>query len=218
MSRTTDDLIAALAADLKPVSRLRPPMLRAAVALAVMLALASAAVLLFAHPAILGARMAHPRFAVEFAATLLTGIAGVVAAFHLSLPDRSRLWALLPAPPALVWLTASGVGCWRSWVVRGPAGLGFGQTAFCFVFIVATSLPIGGFLLYLLSRARPLQPGLTGAAGGLGAAALCAFVLQFFHPDLATVVDLGYHLAAVALVVSAASALERTATARRAAL
>jgi hypothetical protein len=215
MSRATEDLVAALTADLKPVRRLRPPMLRAVMALAVVLALVAAAVLLFAHPAAMGARMAHPRFAVEFAATLLTGVAGVVAAFHLSLPDRSRLWALLPAPPALVWLIASGVGCWRSWVVQGPEGLGLGETAQCFVFIVATSLPIGGFLLYLLSRARPLQPGLTGAAGGLGAAALCAFVLQFFHPDRSTVIDLGYHLAAVALVVWAASALGRMAMARR---
>lgn len=218
MSRTTEDLVAALAADLKPVRRLGPPMLRAAMALAVILALAAAAVLLFAHPAAMGARMAHPRFAVEFAATLLTGVAGVVAAFHLSLPDRSRLWALLPAPPALVWLTTSGLGCWRSWVVEGPSGLGFGESAHCFVFILATSLPIGGLLLYLLSRARPLQPGLTGAAGGLGAAALCAVVLQFFHPDRSTLVDLGYHLCAVALVVWAASALGRAATARRAVL
>lgn len=218
MSRTTEDLVAALAADLRPVNRLRPPMLRAAMALAVVLALAAAGVLLFAHPAVVAARMAHPRYAVEFAATLLTGVAGVIAAFHLSLPDRARLWALLPAAPALVWLSASGVGCWRSWVVKGPAGLGFGEAAQCFAFIVATSLPIGGFLLYLLSRARPLQPGLTGAAGGLGAAALCAVVLQFFHPERSTVIDLGYHLAAVTLVVWAASTLGRTAMARRGAL
>jgi hypothetical protein len=92
-----------------------------------------------------------------------------------------------------------------------------GETAQCFVFIVGTSLPIGGFLLWLLSRARPLQPGLTGAAGGLGAAALCAFVLEFFHPDRPNVIDLGYHMAAVTLVVSAASAMERLAVARRAA-
>lgn len=214
MSRATDDLVAALAADLKPVRRLRPPMLRAAMALAVVLAVVATAVLLFADPAAVAARAAHPRFAVEFAAILLTGVAGVVAAFHLSLPDRSRLWALLPAPPALVWLAASGMGCWRSWVVQGASGLGWGASAHCFVFILATSLPIGGFLLWLLSRARPLQPGLTGAAGGLGAAALCAFVLQFFHPDQMTAVDLGYHLAAVALVVWAASAIGRTAKAR----
>lgn len=217
MRPATEDLVAALAADLKPVRRLPPPMLRAAMALAVVLALAAAAVLLFAHPAAVAARMAYARFAIELCATLLTGIAGVIAAFHLALPDRSRLWALLPAPPALAWLTMSGLGCWRSWVVEGPSGLGFGQSAQCFVFIIATSLPIGGFLLFLLSRARPLQPGLTGAAGGLGAAALCACVLQFFHPHQATVIDLGYHLAAVALVVWAASALGRRATARRAA-
>ena len=215
MSRSTDDLVAALAAELKPVHRLGPPMLRAGLALAVILLLTVAAALLFAQPASVAGRMADPRFAVEFVAILLTGVTGVIAAFHLSLPDRTRLWVLLPAPPALVWLGASGAGCWRSWVELGPAGLGWGASAHCFVFLVATSLPIGGLLLWLLSRAKPLQPGLTGAAGGLGAAALCAFALEFFHPDRMVAMDLGYHLAAVALIVAAASALGRTA--RRAA-
>jgi hypothetical protein len=133
----------------------------------------------------------------------------VVAAFHLSLPDRSRAWALLPAPPALAWLAASGLGCWRAWVVQGPAGLSAGASARCFVFIVATSLPIAGLLLWALSRAKPLTPAATAAAGGLGAAALSAFLLQFFHPFEVTLLDLLVHMAGVLAVVAASTILGR---------
>jgi len=41
--------------------------------------------------------------------------------------------------------------------------------------------------------------------------ALAAFALQFFHPFDVTVIDLGVHVIAVALVVSAASAAQRLA-------
>jgi hypothetical protein len=45
--------------------------------------------------------------------------------------------------------------------------------------------------------------------GGLGVAALSAFVLQFFHPFDVTVMDLATHLAAVALVIGGAALAER---------
>jgi uncharacterized membrane protein len=45
--------------------------------------------------------------------------------------------------------------------------------------------------------------------GGLGTAALAAFILQFFHPFAVTFVDLAFHLMAIAIVVSAAALLKR---------
>jgi hypothetical protein len=202
MTRSTEELIAALAADIRPVRRLRPPMIRAAFWLAVIALLALAPVLLFSDLHRFAARMSQVRVAVEVAATLLTGVAGVVAAFHLALPDRSRAWALFPLPPALAWLAASGLGCWRAWVILGPAGLSAGATARCFLFIVAVSLPIGGLLTSALAKAKPLEPGVTAAVAGLGAAALSAFLLQFFHPFEVTLVDLGVHFAGVCSVVA----------------
>lgn len=152
-------------------------------ALALMLALVAPAVVLLGDPAAAGSRLGRPRFAVEFAAALVTGVAAVVAAFHLVLPDRSRLWALLPAAPALVWLGAS-MACRRPWVVQAPHIPGFGEAARCLLFVAATTLPIGGVLLCSLAWARALRPGLAGAIGGLGAVALSAFVLQLFHPNV----------------------------------
>jgi hypothetical protein len=214
MTRSTEDLISTLSTELKPSGRLAPPMLRAVACLAVVLALIAFTALLFARFTGLVAKMDQPRFALEVAATLATGVTGVIAAFHLSLPDRSRRWALLPLPAALLWLGASGFGCWNSWATDGPKGLGFGETPQCFVFVVGASIPIGGLLLLALSRARPLQPVSTAAIGGLGAAGLCAFALEFIHSEQTTVIDVGYHLAAVALIMATATALGRAAMRR----
>ena len=75
----------------------------------------------------------------------------------------------------------------------------------CFGFILGTGLPLGASLLLMLRRARPLAPGAVAATGGLGAAALAAVLLHFFHPFDITVLDLGMHALAVAIVVAAAS-------------
>ena len=47
-------------------------------------------------------RLEGTRFAVEMAATFLTGVFAVIAAFYVSLPDRSRFWLALPLPPLLL--------------------------------------------------------------------------------------------------------------------
>jgi hypothetical protein len=77
------------------------------------------------------------------------------------------------------------------------------------IFILAVSLPIGGLLLWALAKARPLQPAATAAMGGLGAAALSAFLLQFFHPFEVTLLDFVVHLAGVILVVAICGASSR---------
>jgi hypothetical protein len=65
-------------------------------------------------------------------------------------------------------------------------------------------LALGVGLMLALRRARSLSPVLPAAVGGLGVAALAAFLLQFFHPFDVTFMDLGLHLAAVAIVVAIA--------------
>ena len=132
--------------------------------------------------------------------TLFTGVAGIIAAFHLSLPDRSRLWALLPLPPLMLWIAASGYSCYRHWLAFGPNGWQIGESGDCFVFILGVSAPLGAALYFVLRKARPLDPVATAALGGAGVAGLAAFLLQFFHPFDVTFMDLGIHLAAVLVV------------------
>jgi ABC-type thiamin/hydroxymethylpyrimidine transport system permease subunit len=71
------------------------------------------------------------------------------------------------------------------------------------------SLPLGATLVWLLSRARPIDPLPVAMLGGLGTAAIAAFILQFFHPFAVTFVDLAIHLVAIAAVVGVTALLNR---------
>jgi xanthosine utilization system XapX-like protein len=206
---STEQLIAGLASGLVAVRPLAPPVTRALLWLAGYAALVAALV---------AWRHALPRFlahtadlttAIECAATLATGITAVVAAFYLSVPDRSPLWRYAPLPPLALWLASSGLGCLQHGVGLGPAGERFGESPGCFVFIVGASLPLAAVLYSLLRRARPLSPLPVALVGALGVAALAAFVLQFFHGFDTTVIDLAFHLAALGTVLALAKVARR---------
>jgi hypothetical protein len=211
----TEDLINQLAANPMPVRRLRPPLLRAALWLLGVLCVAGAVILRTGAVHRLAERSLAPGFDVEWAATVLTGALAVLAAFNLSLPDRSRHWLWLPLPSLLVWVGASGFGCYRSWLVLGAdQSLQLGESAHCFLFILAVSVPLAIALTIPLRRARPLDPMPVLWCAGLGVAALSAAILQFFHPFNITVMDLAAHLAAIALVVLLVGAFGRRALRR----
>lgn len=214
MREATEQVIERLVADARPVRRLRPPMLRAALWLLAVAAIAAGAILLFSDLGVMADRLRDPKLQVEMAATLLTGIAAVMAAFHLSLPDRSPLWALLPLPFLALWIASSGYACWRHWISVGPGGFELGESAHCLRFMLAISIPLGASLLVVLRRAAPLTPVRVAAIGGLGIGGIAAFVLQFFHPFDVTFMDLAVHLGAVAIVVAVASLIERAAQRR----
>lgn len=198
----TDDLIVRLSATAEPVRRLAPPMRRAGLWLLAIAVLSAVPILLRSDLPVFAQRAADPRMACELFATLATGVAAVIAAFHLSLPDRPRAWALLPLPFALLWIAMTGWGCLEFWPEQNRRGWALGQSHYCFLFLLAVGVPLSGLMLLSLRRARPLQPRLVACVGALGAAALAAFILQFFHPFDVTVMDLGTHLAALAVLIA----------------
>jgi hypothetical protein len=209
MLSSTDQLIEQLTEELRPVQRLPAPALRALLWLAICGALCLALILRFGHPAMYLQRFAVPRIAVETVATGLTAIAATFAAFELSVPDRSPRWAWLPLPPLMLWLAASGLGCLHNGFSLGGAGGATGDSAHCFRFIVAVSVPLGVGLFLRLRRARPIDPVPVAALGTLAAAASAAFLIQFFHNFDVTVIDLAFHLAAIGLVVLVGTVLRR---------
>ena len=217
MREATEHVIERLVADARPVRRLRPPALRAALWLLAVAAIAAGAILVFSDLGVMADRLRDPKLQVEMVATLLTGIAAVVASFHLSLPDRSPTWALLPLPFLAVWIASSGYSCWRHWISFGPGGFELGESAHCLRFMLAISIPLGVSLLLLLRRAGPLTPVRVAAVGGLGIGGIAAFILQFFHPFDVTFMHLAVHLGSVAIVVAVASLVERGAQGRAAA-
>src|SRR5688500_8915134 len=100
----THTVLSRLVADATPAKSLRRPARRAGLWLLAAAGIGGLAILLFANLPLFADRIAERALAVEWVATLITGATGVLAAFQLSLPDRSRAWALLPLPSLAVWI------------------------------------------------------------------------------------------------------------------
>jgi hypothetical protein len=205
--RPYDRLIGALTANLQPVRPLWSPALRALVWLALVVALAGG-LAIFANLAAMAHRLeATPDMALAVFGSIATAVAAAFAAFELSLPDRSRAWALLPLPAFALWLGASGLGCLRAYVLPGTHVATMGETRDCLVFIIGLSVPLSAVLILMLRRAYSLAPALTATMAGLASAAAAATLLNFFHPYDAAATDLAVHLVAVGIVVVALRAV-----------
>jgi hypothetical protein len=198
-----DRLIRGLAADLQPVRRLPPPLARALAWLAVLLAIAVGLGAFANLDAVWQRVSAVPDLWIAVIGSALTAILAAIAAFELSVPGAPRLWAALPLPAALVWVSASGFGCLRVWVAPASHVADLSEARDCLVFIVSWSVPLSALLLIMLRRAYPLYPGLTAGIGGLAVVAAAATLLHFFHPFDAAATDLSVHAAAVVLVIAA---------------
>ncbi len=201
--RSHDRLIGTLAAGLQPVRPLLSPPLRALIWLALVVAVAGG-LAIFANLAAMWERLtATPDMMLAAIGSAATAATAAFAAFELSMPDRSRAWALLPLPAFALWLGASGLGCLRVYVLPDTHVATMGETRDCLVFIVGLSVPLSVVLILMLRRACSLTPALTATMAGLASAAAAATLLNFFHPYDAAATDLIVHLIAVGLVVLA---------------
>ena len=201
---TTPELIDMLCAAAKPVRRLRPPLVRAALWLLLAgLVLVALAALLGTRPD-LALRLREPTFLGALAGALLTGVLAAVAAFHLSLPDRSRLWLLLPLPALVLWVSTIGYGCLTDWVSIGPDGIRLGTTLECFATLLIASAPTSMILLVMLRHTARLYPTTVAMMGGLASAGIAATALSLFHEFDATVMVLIWNLGVAALIVALA--------------
>jgi len=205
----TPDLIDALVECATPVRRLRPPLVRGALWLA--LAAFILALLAIGHGvrADLAERLHQPVFVVSIAAALATGVLAAVAAFMVSLPDRSQWWLALPAPALAVWVGTIGYGCLTDWVVIGPDGVRFGETLRCFATLVLTSVPLAIALAVMLRYAALLRPGAVTLAGALAVAAITSSALSLFHDLDATMMILIWNLGTAALITGLGSLFGR---------
>lgn len=205
----TPDLIESLSKNLKPVRRLRPPVTRAAC----WLLLAAVVVGLLAvsqgiRPD-LATRMHDPSFAAGMAGAALTGVLAAIAAFLVSLPDRSRLWLILPAPAAAIWLSNVGYQCLTQWISMGPNGVSLGETIRCLATLVLTSLPLSLAMLVMLRYAAPLRPTAVTFMGSLSVAAITAMALSLFHAGDATLMIIMFNVGTAAMFVGLGSLFGR---------
>ncbi len=196
----TRALIEALVERAAPVRRLRPPLLRAGLWLALCgIVLVLLAVAHGVRPD-LADRLQQPWFAVGIVAALVTGVAAAIASFMISLPDRSRLWLLLPAPALAVWLSGIGYGCFTDWISMGPNGIQFGETMRCFATLLLTSVPLSVAMLVMLRYAALLRAKSVALTGGLAVAAMTSSALLLLHDLDATVMILVWNLGTAAVI------------------
>jgi hypothetical protein len=206
---TTPDLIESLATSMTPVQRLWPPAdPRGLLAPSCCVILGLLAVSEGIRPHLLQ-RLQHAHFTVGTAASLFTGMSAAIAAFMLSLPDRSCLWVLLPTPALLAWLSTIGYQCLTDWISLDPSGIRLGETARCFATLVLTSLPLSLTMLVMLRYAGPLRPISTVLTGSLAVAAIMATALSLFHEPDATVMILLWNLSTAVMFIGLAGAFRR---------
>jgi hypothetical protein len=198
----TQKLIDELVAGASPVRRLRPPLVRALS----WLALAGAILVLLAigHGvrSDLAEHLRQPIFLVSIAAALATGVLAAIAAFMVSLPDRSQGWLLLPAPTLALWVSTIGYGCLTDWVAIGPGGVQLGETLRCFATLVLTSVPLAIALTVMLRHAALLRPVTATLAGALAVAAITSSALALMHDIDATAMILMWNLGTAAAIVA----------------
>lgn len=202
----TEQLIGQLAAEARPVRRLAPPLRRAVLWLTVAVLVIAAIVAVMADAATLARTFGRTDALLGWIASVLTGVAAAVAAFHLAAPDRRARWAVLPLPVAALWFATLGAGCYIDWVRFGPDGLALGTSFSCLLFVALVSLLLGAPLMLLLRHALHVRPVATAAAGGLAVASLASAGLELFHHLDARVMVLVWHLGAVALVMAFSAA------------
>ena len=116
-SDSNDRLIQSLGANLTTVRRLPSPGLRALMWLAILGSTALALATVSDVTEMSSRLMAAPDMWLAALASMLTAVLAATAAFELTLPDRKATWALLPLPALLLWISASGMDCLRTWSV-----------------------------------------------------------------------------------------------------
>lgn len=194
-----DELIDGLAGRLVPVRRLRPPLVRAALWLGGLVAVAAAFYFgLGGNAGLMGERS---YVMPAFAAALATAILAAIAAFNLSLPDRDDRWALLPLPTFLLWVAFSGLGCLADLGNAGIWGASFTEMRECLLVILGSSIPLSILLVLMLRRARPERFGRVALVAGIASAAAAGAVLMLVHPHTSTLLDLLVHGVCIALVI-----------------
>jgi hypothetical protein len=210
----TSELIEALVADLAPVRRLRPPVIRTGAWLLVAATVIGVLTLVFGPRADFALRLQQPAFLLGAGASILTGALAALAAFLASLPDRSRLWLALPVPAAFVWISTIGYGCLSPWIALQPDSLEFGEAIECFGTLLASSLPLSVAMFWMLRHIAALRSTGVTLVAGLAVAALTATALSLVHEFDASVMILTWNLGAAALVIVADAVIGRGVLAR----
>jgi hypothetical protein len=197
MVRDTDQLIASLAEDARPVRPLPRPGIRTGTWFALAIPYVALMVYVMSPRGDLVAKMSDSHFVVEQLAALTTGITAALAAFATVVPGYSRRIIIAPMVPLAVWLGTLGEGCVADWLRWGPDGLSLQPDWLCLPAIALVGAVPAIVMVAMLRRGAPLAPHTTIALGALAAAGLGNFGLRLFHPQDASVMVLVWQFGTV---------------------
>jgi hypothetical protein len=203
----TPTLIALLAQQARPVRQLRPPLQRAVLWLLLAAAILALFLALLGPRQDLWERLRDPLYFVSVIGALTTGVLAAIAAFELSLADRSTLWLWLPLPALLLWVSTIGYGCMAAWVAIAPGTVTLESMLRCLATLILTSLPLSLLLLVMLRHAAALRPILVSGHGALAVSGITATALSTFHELDATIMILVWNIGTAVLMVSIGCAL-----------
>jgi hypothetical protein len=206
----TDQIIEQLVQRAGPVRRLATPLRRTttwALLAAVLIAMITTAYGL--RPGLL-AELSSPPAAMEWIASVLTGLLAAYAVFQISIPGRPLTWMWLPVPTLLLWLAGLGLGCMDDYARMGPEALLFEMTSSdCAVAITATSIPLGLVMLVMVRHAGVTRPAPAAMLAGLSSAALSAAGVTLYHSGESALMVLVWHFGAVIVLSLLALAFGR---------
>ncbi len=197
----TDQLIETLTENLQPVKPLRKPGLRAGLWSLFATAVIGVIVAVGGSRADLAHALREASFLVPLAGSWLTGLTAALAAFQISLPDRSRHWLWLPVVPVLLWSTGFAYSCLTN---PGdiPGSLALLPESACLMTIVVTSAGLIAVLLPMLRRVKTLRPRLTAWLGCLAVAGFADTAHLLVHTEQDSLLALTVNLVpALVLVV-----------------
>jgi hypothetical protein len=193
----SQELIGRLVKDLRPVRRLRPPVIRLMSWLALSLPWVIAVVLMMGLRPDINARLSDGRWLIEQGAALATAMMAAMAAFCAGVPGRPRWEHFLPVLPLAVWLGALCQGSAQEWLSAGSLSLILHQDWQCLPGIIFVGIGPGAVMAVMLRKGFPRAPMTTTALGALASGGLAEVGLRSFHPEAATIMVLVWQAGSV---------------------
>lgn len=196
----TEQLIESLSETLQPVRPLRKPGLRAGLWSGFATMILAVVAMIGGSRADLAHAMTEMHFLFPLAGSWLTGVTAAVAAFHVSLPDRSRRWLWLPVLPVLLWGTGFAVTCFLNpGDIAGSLAL-LPESA-CLATILATSAALIAVLFPMLRRVKTLRPSLTAWLACLAVAGFADTAHLLVHTEQDSLIALTVNLVPTVVLV-----------------
>lgn len=205
--RTTQDIVAAMSANLAPVRRQASPLMRTFMWLALTLVVVGLLAMGHGFRTNLAARVTELPFQLEVLGAGLTGALAAFAGFASGIPGRSKWWMVLPFPALGLWMAVIGQQCLTKWVETGPEGMSLGESGECLATVGLASLPLSLALAVMLRHAVVMRPMGSYVMGSLAVAGMAGVAMSLLHALDGSVMILLFNVVTTLAIVAIAAAL-----------